>query len=105
MQQIDVKILDRDYRLAVSNDDRPRLLEAVGIVDERMRAIRDAGRVSSLDRIAVMAALQLAHELLGTNQPPAAATPSPAPSPDIVRKIRRMTEQLDEEIKRQENLF
>ena len=65
MEQIDVKILDRDYRLAVSGETKPQLLEAVQIVDEKMRAIREAGRISGIDRIAVMAALQLAHELLG----------------------------------------
>ena len=65
MEQIDVRILDRDYRLAVSPDQRERLLEAVAVVDGRMRALRDSGRVAGIDRIAVMAALQLANELLG----------------------------------------
>ena len=55
MAQIDVRILDRDYKLSVSDDDRTRLLEAVAVVDEKMRAIRDAGKIAGLDRIAVMA--------------------------------------------------
>ena len=59
MEQIDVKILDRDYRLAVSPDDRKRLLEAVAVVDEKMRSIRDAGKISGLDRIAVSRAGEL----------------------------------------------
>jgi cell division protein ZapA len=120
MEQIEAKILDRDYKLAVSPEDKPRLLQAVRLVDDRMRAIREAGRVSSLDRVAVMAALQLAHELLAADdarQATAAANaPSPAtasdgaadaqtPSADIARKIRGMTERLDEEIQRQESLF
>ena len=65
MEQIDVRILDRDYRLAVPAEEKDRLLDAVRVVDEKMRSIRDAGRVAGVDRIAVMAALQLAHELLG----------------------------------------
>jgi len=98
MEQIDVKILDRDYRLAVSPDDRKRLLEAVAVVDEKMRSIRDAGKISGLDRIAVMAALQLAHELLG-------ASGAAAPSGDVLRRIRKITDDIDAEIKRQESLF
>jgi len=97
---VDVKILDRDYRLAVGEDDKDQLLRAVGIVDEKMRAIREAGRISGVDRIAVMAALQLAHELLG-----ASAGAGTAPQTEVLRKIRKMSEDLDAEIKRQESLF
>jgi cell division protein ZapA len=100
MEQIDVRILDRDYRLAVPADDKARLLEAVGVVDERMRSIRDAGRVTGLDRIAVMAALQLAHDLLGSRDAAAAA-----PAADAARRIRKMTEDLDAELRRQDSLF
>lgn len=100
MEQIDVKILDRDYRLAVPAEEKAQLIDAVRVVDEKMRAIRDAGRVAGVDRIAVMAALQLAHELLGA----ATATDS-ARSAEASRRIRRMTDELDAEIKRQESLF
>jgi cell division protein ZapA len=100
MAQIDVRILDRDYKLSVSDDDRTRLLEAVAVVDEKMRAIRDAGKVAGLDRIAVMAALQLAHDLLGSNEAAQAA-----PAAETVRRIRRMTEDLDAELRRQDSLF
>ena len=100
MPQIDVKILDREFRLAVADEDRPRLLEAVRIVDEKMRSVRDAGRISGVDRIAVMAALQLAHEGLG------AAVPGSSPSTgDVIRRIRRVNEEIDAELKRQEQLF
>lgn len=101
MEQIEVKILDRDYRLAVSAEEKTKLLDAVRVVDEKMRSIRDAGRVGGLDRIAVMAALQLAHELLGARGGAVGA----APAGDVMKRIRRMTEELDEEIKRQESLF
>ncbi len=98
MAQVDVKILDRDYRLSVSEDDRPRLLQAVELVDERMRTIRDSGKVSGHDRIAVMAALQIAHDLL--------AAPGGAQSDgESSRKIRRLSEEIDAEVKRQEKLF
>lgn len=100
MEQIAVRILDREYKLAVTPEQRERLLEAVNMVDGRMRSIRDAGRISGLDRIAVMAALQLAHELLG-----APVAGSGMASGDLIRKIRKMNEEIDAEIKRQESLF
>jgi cell division protein ZapA len=100
MEQIDVKILDRDFRLAVPPEEKDKLIDAVRVVDEKMRSIRDAGRVAGVDRIAVMAALQLAHELLGARD--AADT---TPAAETSRRIRRMTEELDAEIKRQESLF
>jgi cell division protein ZapA len=100
MEQLGVKILDREYKLAVKPEEKDRLLDAVGIVDDKMRSLRDAGKIVGLERIAVMAALQLAHELLGSQ------TPSMAnPSGDLQRKIRRMTADIEAEIKRQERLF
>ena len=100
MEQIHVRILDRDYRLAVPPDEKARLLDAVRVVDEKMRSIRDAGRVSGVDRIAVMAALQLAHDLLGSREAAEAA-----PSVEATRRIRSMTHELDAELRRQESLF
>lgn len=101
MDQIDVRILDRDYRLAVPADEKAQLIDAVRVVDEKMRAIRDAGRVAGVDRIAVMAALQLANELLGARS----AAPASAADGEAVRRIRRLTETLDAELRRQESLF
>lgn len=98
MEQIDVKILDKDYRLAVSAEDKPRLVEAAALVDEKMRLVRDAGRISGLDRIAVMAALQLANELLGASE-------KGEGSIDAVRRIRRMSDAIEAELVRQERLF
>lgn len=100
MEQIDVKILDRDYRLAVSEPERDRLLEAVRLVDSRMRAIRDSGKISGLERIAVMVALQLANEML---QGPVSGGDTSAG--ELMKRIRRMADQVDAEIRRQENLF
>ena len=79
MEQIEAKILDRDYKLAVSPEDKSRLLQAVRIVDDKMRSIRDAGKVSSIDRVAVMAALQLAHELLAAQDAHCLLYTSPSP--------------------------
>ncbi len=100
MEQIEARILDRDYKLAVNPDEKDQLIDAVKIVDGRMRNIRESGRVSGVDRIAVMAALQLAHELIGSQSDAA-----PRPSGDIAKRIRKMSEDIEAEIKRQESLF
>lgn len=100
MAQIEVKILDREFKLAVDDDEKPRLLEAARLVDEKMRAVRDSGRVAGSDRIAVMAALQLAHELLGSDSSPVGPR-----SAEMVGRIRKMSEDVEAELKRQERLF
>lgn len=104
MEQIDVRILDRDYRLSVSGEEKGRLLDAVRVVDEKMRSIRDTGRVAGLDRIAVMAALQLAHDLLGSRDATQTQVEA-APGADTAGRIRKMTEALDAELRGQDSLF
>ena len=66
--QIDVMILGREYRVACGAGEQESLLRAVAHLDARMREIRDAGKVAGMDRIAVMAALNIAHELLQLKQ-------------------------------------
>ena len=61
---ISVSILDREYQFACQPDERKALKEAAIFLDERMRAIRGAGRLMALERIAVMTALNLSDELL-----------------------------------------
>jgi cell division protein ZapA len=63
---LDVNILDREFRVACPNDERGELLDAVKYLDVKMREIRDAGKIASVERIAIMAALNIAHELLTT---------------------------------------
>ena len=99
--QIEVQILDRSYTLSVSEAEQASLLEAVRRVDERMRALRDGGRLVNPERIAVMAALQFAHDLI---EQQSSGTPN-APSADVQKRLRHLTERLDEAISRQESLF
>ncbi len=63
---LDVTILDREFRVACPDDERAELLDAVAYLDKKMREIRDAGKIASVERIAIMAALNIAHELLTT---------------------------------------
>ncbi|MDO3388571.1 cell division protein ZapA [Gilvimarinus sp. SDUM040013] len=63
-QTINVRILDKDYQVACPDEERRALIESAQILDERMRMIKNSGSVIGLERIAVMAALNLSHELL-----------------------------------------
>ncbi len=62
--QVSVRILDKEYQVACPVDERTELLDSAEILNAKMREIRDSGRVVGLDRIAVMAALNMANDLL-----------------------------------------
>lgn len=64
MAQVSVRILDKEYQVACPTEERMELLDSAEILNAKMREIRDTGRVVGLDRIAVMAALNMAHELI-----------------------------------------
>ena len=63
---IEISILGRNYRIACEEGEREALLEAVSYLDSKMGEIKNAGKVNGTDRIAVMAALNIAHEFLST---------------------------------------
>lgn len=96
---LEVTILERPYRLVCSPDERPMLQECVSLVDARMRQIRQTGKLHGTDRIAVMAALGLARDLLSL-----ASTKSSATGEQLDR-IARITALLAEVATPQEKLF
>jgi len=61
-EPVTVRILDREYRVMCGDDERRALVESALALDEQMRAIRDSGKVTSMEKIAVMSALNLAAE-------------------------------------------
>jgi cell division protein ZapA len=63
-EPISVEILDRQYQFVCSSEEADALKEAAVYLDEKMRSIKDAGRLMALERIAVMTALNLSDELL-----------------------------------------
>jgi cell division protein ZapA len=63
-EPISVEILDREYQFACEAGERAALKAAAAFLDERMRDIKNAGRLMALERIAVMTALNLSDELL-----------------------------------------
>lgn len=64
-EPVAVHILDREYLVACEPHERAGLLQAASLVDGRMRELKNASRTATVDRIAVLVALNLAHELLG----------------------------------------
>ncbi len=62
--RVSVRIMEREYVVACPYEERSALLDAAEFLNTRMREIRDGGKVVGLDRIAVITALNLAHEFL-----------------------------------------
>jgi len=62
--QVSVRILDKEYQVACPPNERTDLLDSAEILNSKMREIRDSGRIVGLDRIAVMAALNMANDLM-----------------------------------------
>lgn len=62
--QVNIRILDKDYRIACQPHEQEGLHECARLLDGKMREIRQTGRVIGTDRIAVMAALNIAHDLV-----------------------------------------
>ena len=103
---LDVSILGRDYRVACRESEREELMQAVQFVDRRMREIRDSGKISGTERIAVMAGLNIAHELLRSKS--GNGSPAPAASFDtagIQRRISAMQSAIDRAMAEQDKLF
>ena len=61
---VTVQILDKDYRIACAPQEHHGLMDCARLLDQRMREVRQNGRVIGADRIAVMASLNLIYELM-----------------------------------------
>ena len=63
-EPVNVRILDREFTVGVEAAERDSLVAAATMLDSRMREVRGSNRMAALDRVAVLTALNLAHELL-----------------------------------------
>jgi cell division protein ZapA len=61
---INIRVLDKEYQVACPVDEESALLESARLLDAKMREVRDTRKMVGADRVAVMAALNLAHDLL-----------------------------------------
>ena len=85
MKQVEVQIMGHGYVLGCPEDGEVRLNQAVAKVDEAMCKIRDAGKIKARDRIAVLAALNLAFDL--TDKPVASDTGAPSLSTSHLQSL------------------
>ena len=95
---IDVIIMGREFTVACADEERAGLLEAVNYLNKKMQDIRDTGKVVGIDRIAIMAALNLSHELLHTKT-------GDVDIGDYKRRINTMQNQIDEAMASQNKLL
>ena len=62
-EPVNIRVLDREYTVGVEPSERDSLMAAAKLLDSKMREVRGANRMAAVDRVAVLAALNLAHEL------------------------------------------
>ncbi|HEY9277201.1 MAG TPA: cell division protein ZapA [Methylotenera sp.] len=86
---VDVSIMGRNFTVSCTDEERPGLINAVNFLDKKMRDIRDSGKVIGVERIAIMTALNLAHELLNSKS-------GDVDVGDIKRRIAIMQDQIDQ---------
>jgi len=89
LEPVVVSILDKEYKIACPEDERDALLMSAQIIDQKMREIRDSGKVVGTDRVAVIVALNIAHDLLRQRQ----ALDNTAH--DIGRRAQALQERID----------
>ena len=96
---LNVQILDREFRVACPDEEKTELLESVAYLDQKMREIRDTGKIASTERIAIMAALNITHELLTTK------LGGGFDMGDYKRRMQTMQATIDEALADQDKLF
>jgi cell division protein ZapA len=106
MKQLEVQIMGQSYLLGCPDGGDARLLEAVEKVDGAMCKIRDAGKVRARDRIAVLAALNLAFDLADQYAHQATpATATPVATGDAAQRLNALLVRLDDALSRDDQLI
>jgi cell division protein ZapA len=95
--RVSVRILEKEYQVACPLDERSDLLDAAEFLNGKMKEIRDAGNIVGADRIAVMAGLNLANELLKRSKE------QPADS-ELGSRVRNLREKVESALTRGQQL-
>lgn len=95
---VDVNIMGREFKVSCSDQERDGLMASVSYLDKKMREIRETGKVIGVERIAIMAALNFAHELLNSKS-------GGVDFGDFKRRIATMQESIDHVMVEQNRLF
>lgn len=88
-QPVNVRLLDREYTVGCTPEQKDGLLAAARLLDTRMREIRGTNRMAAVDRVAVLAALDIAHELLQSKR-------DGEREHELARSLGRLNERLDD---------
>lgn len=96
---LDVTIMGREFRVACPENEQQSLLVSVDYLDKKMREIRDTGKVIGIERIAIIAALNITHDLLSSR------VPSDFDAGEFRRRIASMQEQIEQAMSDQDELF
>ena len=97
---LNVKILDRVFKVSCKEDEKEDLLKSVDFLNEKMKDIQKSGNVIGLERIAIMTALNLAHALLTSS-----VNGSPFNNGDYITKIQELNKKIDKALSTQDVLF
>ena len=103
---VTITVMGREFRVAAPDGEERQLLESVDFLNKKMREIRDTGKVVGNERIAIMAALNIAHEHM--QKPSGRAAKSVAADADIDgtrRRINAFEDIIEKAISDQEKLF
>ncbi len=98
VSRVSVRILEKEYQFACAADERAALLDAAEHLNSEMKKIRDTGRVVGLDRIAVMAALNMANELLRNRKIETTV------DGDLTGRVRLLRERVETALERSQQL-
>ncbi len=98
VSRVSVRILEKEYQFSCAVDERAALLDSAEYLNGEMKKIRDSGKVIGLDRIAVMAALNMANELLKFRARDATL------ETDVVQRIRVLRERVESSLERGQQL-
>lgn len=98
-RSLDVNIMGREFRVACPEGEEQALLDAVAYLDRKMNDIRETGKIIGVERIAIMAALNIAHELLS------ARLPGGFDIGEFKRRMGSMQTQIEQALSEQDKLF
>ena len=86
-EPVRITIMGKEYHVACPPEERADLFASASLIDERMRELRDGGRVVGAERIAVMVALNLAHEMLECKEELQQARPHGGAAPERLHAL------------------
>ena len=98
-RSLDVNIMGREFRVACPEGEEQALLDAVDYLDKKMNVIREGGKIVGVEKIAIMAALNISHELLS------ARLPGGFDIGEFKRRMGSMQAQIEQAMSEQDKLF